>query len=162
MSRLVIARDSLFNPNYCGWRRTTTSVRGGAMPIDHLKRSPTDVIMDVLANGRVQSPFPHQSLAEQILACFSALRIGIITEADRELRRAKVEGAHKPRGPIENLRYVIETWDASGNNLLEILGRDALVTPATAAYQAYVDHYPERLIMIRQGGQVIRRSDRRC
>jgi hypothetical protein len=36
---------------------------------------------------------------------------------------------------------------------------DALVTHATAAYRAYVKHHPERLIMARQGGQVIRRSD---
>jgi hypothetical protein len=131
------------------------------MPVDTLKRSPTDVILHVLANGRVQSSFTHQALAEQILACFATLRIEITTEADRELRRAEADAEHKPRGPIENLRYVIETWDAGGNNLLEILGRDALVTPATAAYRAYVNHYPERLIMVRQGGQVIRRSDRR-
>ena len=131
------------------------------MPIDRLNRSPTDVILDVLANGRVQSAFTHQSLAEQILACFAALRIAVTTEADRELRRAEAEALHKPRGPFENLRCVIETWDAGGSNLLEILGRDALVSPATAAYQAYVDHYPERLIMVRQGGQIIRRSDRK-
>src|SRR4029077_11746139 len=81
------------------------------------------------------------------------------TEAERELRRAEAEAAHKPREPIENLRYTIETWSAGGN-VLEVLGRDALVTPATAAYQAYVDHYPERLIIVRQGGQIIRRSDR--
>ena len=35
------------------------------------------------------------------------------------------------------------------------------MTPATAAYSAYVEHYPERLITVCQGGQVIRRSDRR-
>jgi hypothetical protein len=42
--------------------------------------------------------------------------------------RSRHGEAHKPRGPIENLRYVTETWDAGGNSLLEILGRDALVT----------------------------------
>jgi hypothetical protein len=130
------------------------------MPVDTLKRSPTDVILHVLANGRVASAFTHQSLAEQILACFAALRIEITTEGDRELRRAQAE-ATQPRGPIENLRYTIETWSTEGKGLLEILGRDALITPATAAYQSYVEHYPERLIMVRQGGQVIRRSDRR-
>jgi hypothetical protein len=131
------------------------------MPIDNLQRSPTDVILHVLANGRVQSAFTHQSLAEQILTCFAALRIEITTEADRELRRVEAEATQKPRGPIENLRYTIETWSPDGEGPLEILGRDALVTPATAAYSAYVEHYPERLIMVRQGGQVIRYSDRR-
>jgi hypothetical protein len=29
-----------------------------------------------------------------------------------------------------------------------------------AAYRAYVEYDPERLIMLRRGGQVIRRSDR--
>jgi hypothetical protein len=43
------------------------------MPIDHLNCSPTDVILHLLANGRVKSAFTHQSIAEQILACFSAL-----------------------------------------------------------------------------------------
>ena len=37
------------------------------MPVDSLKRSPTDVILHVLANGRVESAFTHQLLAEQIL-----------------------------------------------------------------------------------------------
>jgi hypothetical protein len=31
---------------------------------------------------------------------------------------------------------------------------------STAAFRAYVKHYPERIILLRQGGQVIRRSDR--
>jgi hypothetical protein len=52
---------------------------------------------------------------------------------------------------MENLRYTIETWSANGN-LHEVLGRDALVTPATATYRLYVEHYPERLIMVRQSG----------
>jgi hypothetical protein len=130
------------------------------MPHDLLRRSPFDVIVHVLANGRVESAFTHQSLAEQILACFTALRIEITTEADRERLRLEAEAASKPREPIENLRYTIESWSAGGDGLLEILGRVALVTPATVAYRAYLEHYPERLIMVRQGGQVIRRSDR--
>jgi hypothetical protein len=137
-----------------------TPMLGDAMPIDQLNRTPTDVILHVLANGRVQSAFTHQLLAEQILACFAMLRIEVTTEADRELRRAEAEAGHKPRGPIQNLRYTIETWNDYGNDLLEIVGRDSLVTPATAAYRAYVEHYSTRLIMLRQGGQVIRRSDR--
>jgi hypothetical protein len=60
--------------------------------------------------------------------------------SDRKRRRAEAEAAHKPRGPIKNLHYVIETRDAAGN-ALEILGRNALVTPAMAAYQVYVKHY---------------------
>jgi hypothetical protein len=115
--------------------------------------------MDVLRNGRVQSPFTHQSLAEQILACFAAVQIELTTVSDREQRRAEAEAAHKPRGPLENLGYVIETWCVDGD-VLEILGRNALITPATAAYQAYVEHYPKRLIMVRESGRIIRRSDR--
>jgi hypothetical protein len=59
----------------------------GWRPYAPLKRSPADIISHVLNNGRVQSAFTHQSLAEQILACFSALRIEITTAAERELRR---------------------------------------------------------------------------
>jgi len=33
------------------------------MPADPLKRSPTDAIIAVLQNGRVQSPFTHQCSA---------------------------------------------------------------------------------------------------
>jgi hypothetical protein len=77
---------------------------GDAVPIDQLNRTPTNVILHVLANGGVQSAFTHQSLAEQILACFAMLRIEVTTEANRELRRAEAEAAHKPRGPIQNLR----------------------------------------------------------
>jgi hypothetical protein len=75
MSRLVIACDPLFDPCYCGWRRTQTPTRGGAMFVDTLKLSSTDVILDALASGRVQSTSTHQSLAERIMACFAALRI---------------------------------------------------------------------------------------
>jgi|KBSMisStaDraftv2_1062788.scaffolds.fasta_scaffold292131_2 hypothetical protein len=82
------------------------------MPIDHLNCSPTDVILHLLANGRVKSAFTHQSIAEQILACFSALWIEITTEAERELRRADRS---------KNLRYTIETWADRGNDLLDIL-----------------------------------------
>jgi hypothetical protein len=95
-----------------------------------------------------------------MVACLAALRIEITTEAERERRCAESEAAHKPRGPIDNLRYTIETWSTGGNELLEILGRNALMTPATAAYRAYVQHYPERLIMVRDGGRTLRRSDR--
>ena len=54
------------------------------------------------------------------------MRIEITTEADRELRRAEAEAGHKPRGPIENLRYTIETetWSADGNDLPVVVGRD--------------------------------------
>jgi hypothetical protein len=53
---------------------------------------------------------------------------------------------------------VIGTRSIVGD-VVESLGRNALITPATAACQAYVEHYPERLIMVCEGGRIIRRSD---
>jgi hypothetical protein len=42
------------------------------MPRQH--RAPAEVFRDVLANGRVESPLSHQSLAQQILDCFVTCR----------------------------------------------------------------------------------------
>ena|SRR5262245_46260042 len=121
--------------------------------------TPTDVIMDVLANARAQSPyFDHASIAEQILDCFIACRINVTSEEDRAAARA---AAHVPdKTHIETLRYKIEAYEPDGDRLLEVLGRESLMTPARAAYEVYVAHYPDRLVLIRQKAQVLRRSDR--
>src|SRR5690349_3376902 len=120
-------------------------------------RAPADVIRDVLANGRVESPFSHQSLAQQILDCFVTCRIEVTTEDEREARRLPSE-APPPSGPIETLRYSIEAYEA--DQLVEVLGRETLAAPAIAAYQRYADNDRKRVIMLRQGGRIIRRSDR--
>src|SRR5262245_11230653 len=110
------------------------------MPHDHslknLQNSPADVILDVLSNGRVRSVFSHQSLAQQILHCFAVCGIEVSTAHERRAQREADEAAPKPRRPLESLRYSIETWATGGNELLEVLGRETLATPATAAYRA--------------------------
>jgi hypothetical protein len=125
------------------------------MPRQH--RAPADVIRDVLANGRVESPFSHQSLAQQILDCFVTCRIEVTTLDEREPRRLASEPA-PPSGPTETLRYTIEAYEA--DKLVETLGRETLAAPAIAAYKRYAENDRKRLIMLRQGGRVIRRSDR--
>jgi hypothetical protein len=70
-----------------------------------MPHSPIDVILDVLSNGRVQSVFSHQSLAQQILGCFAACRIHVSTEEEREASRRAALAAPKRCGPIEVLRY---------------------------------------------------------
>jgi hypothetical protein len=76
---------------------------------------------------RVESPFSHQSLAEQILDCFVTCRIEITTEDEREARRLPTE-APPPSGPIETLRYSIEAYEA--DKLVETLGGETLAAPA--------------------------------
>jgi hypothetical protein len=49
-------------------------------------RAPADVIRDVLASERVEPPFSHQSLAQQMLDCFVTCRIEVTTEDEREVR----------------------------------------------------------------------------
>jgi hypothetical protein len=51
-----------------------------------------------LANGPVESPFSHQSLAQQILDCFVTCCIEVTTEDEREARRLTPEapGLSKP------------------------------------------------------------------
>src|SRR5262245_17194131 len=120
-------------------------------------RAPVDVICDVLANGRVESPFSHQSLAQQILDCFVTCRIEVTTEDQREARRLAA-AAPPSRGTLETLRYTVEAYEA--DQLVEILGRETLAAPAIAAYERYVENDRKRVIMLRQGGRIIRRSDR--
>jgi hypothetical protein len=122
-------------------------------------RAPTDVIMDVLANARVNSPhFDHASIAEQILECFIACRINVTTEEECAAARA---AARMPDKPTSRPLATRSRPTNRGDKLLEVLGRERMMTPAKAAYQAYVQHYPDRLIMIRQKAQVLRRSDRK-
>jgi hypothetical protein len=115
------------------------------------------VIRDVLANGRVESPFSHQSLAQQILDCFVTCRIEVTTEDEREVRRLASE-APTPSGPIETPRYSIGAYE--DDKLAEILRRETLAAPAIAAYKSYAENDRKRLILLRQGGRIIRRSDR--
>jgi hypothetical protein len=119
-------------------------------------RAPADVIRDVLAKGRAESPFSHQSLAQQILDCFVTCRIEVTTEDEREARRLASE-APAPSGPIETLGYSIEAYEA--DKLVKTLERETLAAPAIAAYERYAENDRKRLIMLRQGGRVMRRSD---
>jgi hypothetical protein len=49
---------------------------------------------------------------------------------------------------------------ANGSVESTILGRETLAASAIAAYERYVENDRKRMIMLRQGGRVIRRSDR--
>ena len=64
-----------------------------------------------------------------------------------------------PRGPIEDLRYALDVFDAH-DNLIEVLGRLADLSVAQVAYEAAIMKYPEKRICLRQMCRVICRSDR--
>ena len=59
----------------------------------------------------------------------------------------------------EDLKFMIGVFD-TGGNLLEVLARLHDLDAATAAYAAYRLKYPEKLIMLCEGGRTLRRSDR--
>jgi hypothetical protein len=46
------------------------------------------------------------------------------------------------------------------DKLVEVLGRETLAAPAIASYDRYAENDRKRVIMVRQGGRIIRRSDR--
>jgi hypothetical protein len=118
-------------------------------------RTPAEVIVDVLRSAQVSSEFTPETIAESILQPFALVRIEVST-AD-EHRAAREAASVKPSGPIETLRYEIGAYE--GNELAEVLGRESLVTPATAAFDIYVQNFPTRHIIMRDRGRVIRRSD---
>jgi len=60
---------------------------------------------------------------------------------------------------IEQLNVAIEVFDERGN-LLEVLARLHDLDAARAAYGACQRKYPAKLIMLCQGGRILRRSDR--
>jgi hypothetical protein len=59
---------------------------------------------------------------------------------------------------VENLPYAVELFDESGN-LLEVLARLYDLDAARAAYDDCRAKYPGQLIMLSQGGRILRRSD---
>ena len=60
---------------------------------------------------------------------------------------------------IEELRFSVEHFD-EGGNLKEVLARLHDLDAARAAYMACQIKYPAKLIMLCQGGRILRRSDR--
>jgi hypothetical protein len=60
---------------------------------------------------------------------------------------------------FEELKFAVEVFD-QGGNLTEVLARLHDLDAATAAYGACRLKYPAKLIMLCQGGRILRRSDR--
>jgi hypothetical protein len=60
---------------------------------------------------------------------------------------------------IEQLQFAVEVFD-EGGNLIEVLARLHDLDAARAAYGAYRNKYPAKLIMLCQGGRILRQSDR--
>jgi hypothetical protein len=59
---------------------------------------------------------------------------------------------------IEDLRYSIEVFSETGN-LIEVLARLRDLAAARAAFDVCRRKYPKKLILLCQGGRVLRRSD---
>ena len=81
------------------------------------------------------------------------------------MKRTTIRGVRIEREPyvppsqaVEHLRYTIDEYDARGN-LIEVLGRLYDLDAPLAAFRACVAKYPAKLIFLRHGAQVIRRSD---
>jgi hypothetical protein len=61
---------------------------------------------------------------------------------------------------IEQLSCAVEVFDERSGNLIEVLARLLDLDPARAAYKECRRKYPAKLIMLCQGGRILRRSDR--
>ena len=59
---------------------------------------------------------------------------------------------------IEDLRYSIEVFSETGN-LVEVLARLRDLAAARASFDVCRRKYPKKLILLCQGGRVLRRSD---
>jgi hypothetical protein len=62
--------------------------------------------------------------------------------------------------PTDIARYSIELFKQDGDGIERILDRHADIKVARSIYQARVERYPGRLIMLCDGARVLARSDR--
>jgi hypothetical protein len=122
------------------------------------RRTAREAILVVLENARTKSEFTHDSIATQILDVMHLC--GIDTRnIDERMRDNAAAPVPKPEF-LERLSLRIEHRDAR-DNIVEVLGREHEIRPARAAYNVYRETYPDRLLMIIEGGgRVIVRSDR--
>jgi hypothetical protein len=65
----------------------------------------------------------------------------------------------KHGGWIENLRFSVELCRTE-NQLEEVVARMSDLTMARASYDLAVAQWPLKLVMLCQGGRILRRSDR--
>jgi hypothetical protein len=81
-------------------------------------------------------------------------------------QKGPLAGANRARAPmrteywIEQLTFAVEVFDERSGNLIEVLARLHDLDPARAAYKDCRRKYPSKLIMLCQGGRILRRSDR--
>jgi hypothetical protein len=66
---------------------------------------------------------------------------------------------HKTGGWIENLRFSVELY-RDENHLEEVAARLRDLTMARVAFDLAVAQWPLKLVMLCQGGRILRRSDR--
>jgi len=62
-------------------------------------------------------------------------------------------------GWIENLRYNVQVL-ANADRIEEVVARVSDLTTARAVFDLTVTQRPEKLVMLCQGGRILRRSDR--
>jgi hypothetical protein len=120
-----------------------------------MKKSAFEVILDCLhMTGSKSSAIADAKVAQGILD--TLVHVGFIVATRQELAAAR-----KPlinNGPRETLRYSIDVYESE--NLVEVLGRVAELDIAHAAFEAAVRNHPGKIILLRQGASVHRRSDR--
>jgi len=60
----------------------------------------------------------------------------------------------------EQLEVTIEEWADDDSRIVEVLGREANVLAAVAAWERYRESRPRRLLKVRHGARVVRDSRR--
>lgn len=116
-----------------------------------------EAILIVLGNARAKAEFSHEDIATQVLDLMHQL--GIDTRNTDERRREALPPA-KPEW-VEQLTYRIEHREP-GECVLEVLSREHEVSPAKAAFAIYRGKYPDkRLLLLEGGGRVIASTDDR-
>jgi hypothetical protein len=120
-----------------------------------MKKSAFEVILDCLHMTGSKSPaIADAKVAQGILDTLTYVGYLVAT-------REELAGPRKPifdRGPRENLRYTIDVYESG--NLVEVLGRVAELDMAHAAFEAAARKHSAKVILLRQGASVHRRTDR--
>ncbi|HJU20710.1 MAG TPA: hypothetical protein VJ770_30040 [Stellaceae bacterium] len=75
---------------------------------------------------------------------------------ERVQDKAKPARIGNPEGPIENLPYRIELWDATGGTAVErVLARAFNAPLARAIFKAAQSEHPNRRVTLRRGVRLI-------
>ena len=61
-------------------------------------------------------------------------------------------------GPMDDLCYLVEQWDETGQRVEELISASADLLVARAAFESAIKRRPDRLILLRHKTRVIQQS----